>query len=72
MDVKETRQAEQNAAAKSRGGSGDTVYFVGAIGAWVYYIGRAGSVREGALGFLKGLVWPALLVHKVLAFLDKE
>jgi hypothetical protein len=42
------------------------------IGAWVYYIGRAGSLREGVLGFLKGLVWPAFLVYELLDYLHKE
>ena len=57
---------------KFQGGSSDTVYALGLIGAWVYYIGRATTFQEGVQGFLKGLVWPAYLVHGLLKFLDKE
>jgi len=45
------------------------VYGLGLIGALVYYIQQANSLGEGLLGFLKALVWPALLIHKVLGLL---
>jgi hypothetical protein len=50
----------------------DTLYSIGLIGAWVYYIGRATTFEERLKGFLKGLVWPAILVRKMLEFYDKE
>ena len=52
-----------------RGGS-DSVYGLGLIGAWVYYISRATTFQEGVVGFFKGLVWPAFLVYRLLEFLD--
>jgi hypothetical protein len=52
--------------------SGDTVYTIGMIGAWVYYIGKADTTEEKVKGFLKGLVWPAFLVYRLLEFFDKE
>lgn len=52
------------------GGGGGTVYAFGLIGAWVYYIGHATTLQEGAIGFLKGIVWPAFLVYNLLAYLD--
>jgi hypothetical protein len=55
-----------------RGGSGDSVYGLGLIGAWVYYIGRATTLEERVRGFFKGLFWPAFVVHDVLMFLNKE
>ena len=55
-----------------KGGSSDAVYGLGLIGAWVYYISRATTFRQGVLGFLKGIVWPAFLVYALLEFLDKE
>jgi hypothetical protein len=45
------------------------VYSIGLIGALVYFIGHAPSFWMGALGILKALVWPAILVYKILDFL---
>jgi len=47
----------------------NAVYGLGLIGAAVYYIQNATSFVDGLLGVLKALVWPAFLVHKLLAFL---
>lgn len=55
-----------------RGGGSDTVYALGIIGAWVYYYRRATTSQERALGFLKGLVWPAFLVYELYEYLNKE
>ena len=55
-----------------RGGGSDSVYGLGMIGAWVYYIGRATSPRLRVLGFFKGLVWPAMLVYEILKFLNDD
>ena len=41
-------------------------YFLGVIGAAVYYIQAATGFWNGALGILKALVWPAMLVYKLL------
>jgi hypothetical protein len=53
----------------SHGGS--MVYFVGFIGAAVYYIGHASGFWLGVLGFLKACVWPAMLVYHALLVLYK-
>ncbi len=55
-----------------RGGGSDSVYGLGLIGAWVYYIGRARTPEERIKGFFKGLVWPAFLVYQVFVFLEKK
>ena len=44
-------------------------YFLGFIGAAVYYISTATGFWSGVLGFLKAIVWPAFVVHGVLKFL---
>ena len=54
------------------GGGSDSVYGLGMIGAWVFYIGRATTPRLRVLGFFKGLVWPAMLVYEVLKFFNDE
>jgi len=48
---------------------GGGAYFLGFIGAAVYYIGHAASFWLGVLGFLKAIVWPAFLVFELLKFL---
>lgn len=49
-----------------RHGSGGTIYFLGLIGAAVYYIQTATSFWDGVLGILKAIVWPAFLIFKLL------
>ena len=44
----------------------NAVYGLGFIGALVYFIQHAASFWLGVLGFLKALVWPAILIYKVL------
>jgi len=55
-----------------RQGGGDAVYGIGIFGAWAYYLSHATTFQEGVLGFLKGFVWPAVLVYELLKFLNKE
>lgn len=49
-----------------KGGGGGLVYFLGFIGALVFYIQEADGFWQGVLGILKALVWPAFLVYEVL------
>lgn len=70
-ELKHTQPADQQIQVKYQGGSSEAVYGLGLIGAWVYYIGRAKTLREGVIGFFKGLFWPAFLVYELFDFLDK-
>jgi hypothetical protein len=45
------------------------VYGLGLIGAAVYFISQATGFWMGVLGFLKAIVWPALLVYGALKHL---
>jgi len=63
---------EKQVDVKLQSGSSDTVYGLGLIGAWVYYIGRATTNQERVKGFFKGFVWPAYLVFGLLELLNKE
>lgn len=47
------------------------VWFLGVIGAAVYFISNATTFWMGVVGFLKALVWPAFLVYKAFEFLLK-
>ena len=49
-------------------GSSSCLYFMGMIGAAVYYISVSTSFWGGLLGFLKALVWPAFMVYDVLTY----
>lgn len=46
--------------------SGGAVYGLGLIGSAVYFISQATTFWIGVLGFLKALVWPAILVFEAL------
>ena len=67
-----TTKPEEQKMVKIQGDSADTVYGLGLIGAWVYFIGRATTPRERVIGFFKGLVWPAYLVYALFKFLQQE
>lgn len=47
-------------------GSGGMLYFVGFIGALVYWMQAAAGFGAVITGFLKALVWPAYIVYKLL------
>ncbi|MFA7243682.1 MAG: hypothetical protein WC080_00055 [Patescibacteria group bacterium] len=44
-------------------------YGLAFIGAAVYFIQQADTFWWGVLGFLKAIVWPALLIYKVFTLL---
>ena len=50
---------------KVRAGGG-AIYFVGFVGAAIYYVSHATDFWMGALGLLKSMVWPAFLVYEAL------
>jgi hypothetical protein len=54
---------------KCKPACGGGIYFLGFIGAAVYYIQQASGFWMGVLGFLKAIVWPAFLVYELLKFL---
>ena len=49
-----------------RGGGGGAFYFLGFLGALIYYLTTAPTLAEGIIGILKALVWPAFLVFGAL------
>jgi hypothetical protein len=46
-----------------------TVYGLGLIGAAIYFISNAVGFWMGVLGFLKAIVWPAILVYKAFEYM---
>jgi hypothetical protein len=71
-EIDPCKHDDKKMMVRHQGGGSDTVYALGIIGAWVYYIKRATTNEERLIGFLKGLVWPAFLVYEVFEFLNKE
>lgn len=65
-----TIETHRNKTRVIHRGGGEAVYGFGLIGAWIYYIGQATSFGMGLLGFLKGIVWPAMLVYELLKYLN--
>ena len=49
------------------GGPG-TFYGLGFVGAVVYFLQQAHTFQQGVIGVLKAIVWPALLIYRVLGF----
>ena len=50
-------------------GSGSCFYFLGGLGAAIYYLALATGFWSGVLGILKSIVWPVFLVHGLLKFI---
>jgi hypothetical protein len=48
---------------------GGAVYGLGLVGALIYFLQQATSLQEGLVGILKALVWPAILLYKILELL---
>ena len=47
----------------------EAVYGLGMIGAAVFFIQQATTFWDGVIGLLQALIWPALVVYKLLTFL---
>ena len=52
--------------SRARGGGSGLIYFLGFIGALIYYIQAANGFWGGVVGILKSFVWPAFLVYELL------
>jgi hypothetical protein len=59
----------QKCKGKKQYGASGGAYGLGFIGAAVYFIQHADTLRAGILGFLKALIWPAMVVYYLLDFL---
>ena len=47
----------------------NAAYGLGFVGAVIFYIQHADTFGQSVLGVLKAIVWPAILVYKLLEFL---
>ena len=69
-DTESPKTEQKRTKVVYKGTANAPVYGLGLIGAWVYYIGQATTFWMGVLGFLKGIVWPAMLVYELLKYLS--
>ncbi|MFH1771166.1 MAG: hypothetical protein ABH828_06455 [archaeon] len=53
----------------SKCSTGECGYFLGFLGAAIYYISTSTGFWNGVLGFLKAIIWPLFLVLEALKFL---
>jgi hypothetical protein len=63
---KKWEKYSKDSKVNSTHGSAGALYFVGFIGALVYWIQAAVGFGAVVTGFLKALVWPAYVVYKLL------
>lgn len=52
------------------GGHGDAIYGLGVIGALFYFLQNATNFSEVLIGIFKAVFWPAILMFKLLTFLQ--
>jgi len=64
--IKKDKSCKCGCGSYNACGTGGAVYGLGFIGAAIYYISQATGFWAGVLGFLKAMVWPVFLVHKLL------
>lgn len=63
-----SNQLERKSHLNNNGAAGG-IYGMAFLGAAIYFIQHAPTFWLGVLGFFKALVWPALLIYKMLEFL---
>ncbi len=51
------------------GGMGGGIYGMAFIGAAVYFVQHSATFWMGVLGILKAIIWPAMIIYKVLGIL---
>ena len=71
MDNQENSSKKEHKSRKRTGGgsSSDAVYGMALIGSAIYFIQHAATFWEVVLGILKAIVWPAIVIYKLLDFL---
>jgi len=63
---KRGKEKEMKCNCGSGTACGGGFYFLGFLGAFIYYAQQSTTFWQGIVGFLKALVWPAFLVYKLL------
>lgn len=69
MARKKTSKKDNICKNATPGNMGSCAYFLGFLGAAIYYLGATTGFWAGVLGVLKAIVWPVFLVHGLLKFI---
>ena len=70
--MNDRRQSSMMSVNVNRGGVSSGVYGLAFVGAAIYNIQHATSFWAGTVGLLKAMVWPALLVYRLLGFMARQ
>jgi len=52
------------------GGAGGALYFVGFIGALIYFWQQSNGIWEFTVGFFQAIFWPAFMVYELFKYLN--
>lgn len=61
---------EKTTKVVREGGAGGAMYFLGFVGAAVYFIQTASGFWDGVLGVLQAIVWPAFLIYELFRLVE--
>jgi len=62
--------ASKSGHSAGANGAGGAVYGMAFLGAAYYFIQHATTLGMGLLGIVKAIFWPAVLIYKVLGYLN--
>jgi len=68
-DTTDSPKPDRPRTRNVRQGASEAVYGLGVVGALVYFMQHAATFVAVLLGILKSIVWPALVVYRLLEFL---
>jgi hypothetical protein len=58
---------EKNWSPAQQNNKDGFIWFLGFIGAFIYYVEQVDNFGAGVVAFLKAIAWPAFLVYKLLS-----
>ena len=68
-DNKNETEAVKGSQRNKTGNVSGGIYGLAFLGALVYYLQHAATFGAGAIGVLKAIFWPAVLIYKVMEYL---
>lgn len=60
------KKSKQNWRSAQQSNTSGFIWFLGFIGAFIYYVEQVDNFGAGVVAFLKAIAWPAFLVYKLL------